>query len=92
MLEFRQRKTGMSKSKLRKEAYRYIRERLCKLAASHHNIDQHINISLEELEMLKEGITDPSDALVAGFKQLFTGIVSEAEIDTQLVEPFKRLK
>ena len=42
--------------------------------------------------MLKEVVVDPSDTLIAGFKQLFTGIISKAEIDAHLVKPFRRLK
>jgi len=82
----------MSKNDLRKEAYRYIKESLSKLPASSRDADQNISISLEELRMLKEGIVDPSEALVAALKQLFKGIVAGTEIDAQLVAPFKRHK
>jgi len=35
------------------------------------------------------GVADPSVVLVATFKQLFRGTVTEAEIDAHLVKPFR---
>jgi hypothetical protein len=40
--------------------------------------------------LLKEGLADPSDTLVALLKQLLKGSVTEAEIDTHLVVPFQQ--
>jgi hypothetical protein len=82
----------MSKSDLRKEAYRYIQERLSKLPASSGDVVQYITISLEELRMLQKGMADPSETLVTTLKQLFKGVVTETEIDAQLVLPFERHK
>lgn len=70
----------MSKYAPRKEAYRYILERLSKLPVASCAAEQYLSISLDELRLLKEGVTDPSAALVAALKQLFRGIITEAEI------------
>jgi len=80
----------ISNSNLRKEAYRYILERLSKLPIDFHNADRSLSIPLSELRLLKEGISDPSAALVASLKQLLKGMVTEAEIDAYLVTPFEQ--
>ena len=49
---------------LRKEAYRYIREKLCSTHVS-SDAGWDITISLYELSLLREGTADPSAALVA---------------------------
>jgi hypothetical protein len=78
----------MSKYNLRKQAYRYIQERLGKLPVGCSGPDQGLCISLDELAQLKAGIADPSAMLVATFKQLFRGTIAEAEVDIRLVKPF----
>jgi len=80
----------MLKCDLRKEAYRYIQERTSKLPVGSCNADHALSIPLDELRQLKEGTADPSTALVAALKQLFSGTVTEAEIDAHLVAPFKK--
>jgi hypothetical protein len=42
--------------------------------------------------LLKEGLADPSDELVALLKQLLKSSVTEADIDAHLVEPFQQRK
>ncbi len=79
----------MSKCDLRKEAYRYIQERLSKLSVSSYDTEQNLSFPLDELMRLKEGVADPSVVLVAALKQLFKGTVTEAEIDAYLVKPFR---
>jgi hypothetical protein len=79
----------MSKCDLRKQAYRYIQERLSKLPAGCCDADQGLSIPLDELTQLKAGVADPSVVLVATLKQLFRGTVIEAEIDASLVKPFR---
>ena len=80
----------MSKCDLRKEAYRYIHERLGKLPVAYRDADQALSIPLDELRQLKEGVADPSEALVAALKRVFSGAVTEAEIDAHLVALFKK--
>jgi hypothetical protein len=46
------------------------------------------SIPLDELRMLKEGVADPSAALVAAIKDQLKGVVNHLEIDSHLVEPF----
>ena len=82
----------MSKCDLRKEAYRYIQERLSKLPVGSCDADQGLSIPLHELRQLKEGVADPPAAVVAALKQLFRGTVTEAEIDAHLVKPFRGKK
>ena len=79
----------MSKCNLRKEAYRYIQKRLSKLPVGSCDADQGLSIPLDELTQLKEGVADPSVVLLATFRQLFIGAVTETEIDAHLVKPFR---
>ena len=80
----------MSKSQLRKTAYGYIQGEISRLHGLSRNIDHASAIPLDELILLKDGLSDPSAELVASLKQLLKGSVSEAEIDTHLVVPFQR--
>ena len=77
----------------RYRAYHYVIEQ-----AKKANQDPPINsderlaavfdISPDELKSLREGLSDPSQKLVAEFKKLF-GPINEAEIiDSYLVTPF----
>ena len=75
---------------LRKETYRYIQERLRRLQNWSGEADGDLTVSLNELSILKEGIADPSPALVAALKRLIGGAVTEAEIDAHLVAPFTK--
>jgi len=77
----------------RKRAYHYVIEQ-----AKQVNWDPPINsderladvfdISVDELKSLKKGLSDPSQKLVAEFKNLFGPVVNETEIDSYLVTPF----
>jgi len=82
----------MSKCDLRREAYRYIQERLSKLHVGSYDADQALSIPLDGLRQFKEGVADPTAAVVAALNQLFKGTVTEAEIDAHLVKPFREEK
>ena len=71
----------ISKHELRKQAYQYILERLTKLQIDASGDKSRTDISLDEIKLLKEGMTDPSVSLVATLKRLLKGIVSESEIE-----------
>ncbi len=77
----------MSRADLRQAAYRYIQERLCHLSAGPCASDANL-IPLAELVLLRDGATDPSEALVASLVQMFPGAAMEAEIYANLVQPF----
>ncbi len=79
----------MSKSQLRKTAYEYIRGKMGKLHRFSSDADYPLTIPLNELMLLKESLADPSVVLVAAFKRLFRGTVTEAESDAHLVKPFR---
>jgi hypothetical protein len=79
-----------SRSALRREAYKYIAERLNKLSAGSCDRDPLPSIPLNEIRLLKNGLADPSRALVASIKQLLKGNVNEAEIEAYLVKPFEK--
>ncbi len=83
---------NMSKSQLLKTAYNYIKGQLSRLHGRNYNADPTITIALDELMLLKEGLTDPSAELVTSLKQLLQGISTEAEIDARLVVPFNQLR
>ncbi len=83
---------AISKSQLRKTAYEYIKGQIGKLHGFSYNTDHASTIPLNELMLLKEGLADPSPALVALFKQLLKGSVTEAEIDAYLVALFQQLR
>lgn len=75
--------------RISKEAYNYITETLRKLPDISNNVDLlDTSVELDDLIMLKEGIADPSPALVEVLKLLLKGIVTELEIDNHLVMPF----
>ena len=80
----------MSRKQLRKEAYKYVLERLSGLPPHSSDLGSPPNISLGDLRLLKEGLADPSAELVASLKQLLRGFVMEAEIDAHLVVPFNK--
>ena len=77
----------------RKIAYQYIVEQSkkpnLKLSLTSDEVVKDVNISLDELMRLKEGLDDPSPELVRALKKLLLGVVSEAEIDKYLVSPFQ---
>ena len=57
-----------------------------------HKLDKTIAdinyISLNDLEELKEGLSDPSQESANSLKRLFSHIAGEVEIDNYLVKPF----
>ncbi len=81
---------NISKSDLRKEAYKYISEVLSLLPVGSCYPDHYTIVLLSELVLLKEGSADPSAALVTSLKQLLEGTVAEAEIEAHLVVPFEK--
>jgi hypothetical protein len=74
---------------LRKEAYQYILLKLSNLPASAGGKNWLQSISLEEILLLKEGIADPSESLVALVKDLVGDTVSDLEIQAHLITPFQ---
>jgi hypothetical protein len=74
--------------KYRKEAYQYILQRLSTAHAEVTGTDWMQSIPLDELKLLKEGLADPSEALVSALKDQLKGVVNDLEIESHLVEPF----
>lgn len=83
--------TSSNRRDLRKEAYRYIKDRLCSACFS-GEAGKYVTISLYELSLLKEGTADPSAGIVSSLKRLPKGIITETEIDAHLVAPFEEHK
>ncbi|MBN1189133.1 MAG: hypothetical protein JXA46_05210 [Dehalococcoidales bacterium] len=73
----------------RKEAYSYIVQKLSTLHPDVTVGGWMQNVSLEDLRLLKEGLADPSAALVDLLKEEMKGMVNDLEIEMHLVEPFK---
>jgi hypothetical protein len=86
------RNLDMSKSQIRKTAYKYIKGQLSKLHGCSYDAESPLIIPLNELMLLKEGLADPSAELVALLKQLLKGASTDAEIEARLVAPFKQRK
>ena len=74
-------------------AYEYIIKQSKKLNLElSHTSDEvlkDINISLNELFRLKEGLDDPSLELVQALKKLLLGVATVVEMDEYLVRPFQ---
>jgi len=47
------------------------------------------HFSLADIYMLKNGLADPSDGLVAALRIVLRGVITEYEIDKHLVRPFQ---
>ncbi len=82
----------VSRSDLRKKAYKYTSEVPSPLPVGSCNTDRFTGILLSELILLKEGSADPSAPLVTSLKQLLAGTVTKAEIEAHLVAPFEKPK
>ena len=78
-----------AQTKLRKEAYNYILNVLGSLSESSDNFDWSLRIPMEELRLLKEGLEDPSPALVALLKEMLKGAARDSTVEDHLVTPFK---
>jgi hypothetical protein len=78
-----------ARSELRKEAYKFILQILGSLPESSDNSDWSQSIPLEELRLLKEGLEDPSPALVAMLKQMLKGAARDSALNAYLITPFK---
>jgi hypothetical protein len=79
----------------RKAAYKYIVRGAKKLnwdppIDSDERLAAVLNVSLSEVISLKKGFSNPSDKLVAKFKELMRPALREDEIDYYLVSPFKK--
>jgi len=79
----------IDKSLQRKEAYEYIISKLNNLPSDVNDKDGFQIISLEDLWLLKEGVADPSEALVSVIKQFLGRSVNKVELYNYLVNPFK---
>ncbi len=82
----------VDRNDLRKEAYKYVLFLLSNSNNASENNNSNQFIPLEELRLVKEGIADPSPALVALLKQLLQGNISDGTIDAHLVTPFQNFK
>ncbi|MBA7605770.1 hypothetical protein ES703_12905 [subsurface metagenome] len=80
----------------RKRAYQYMVEQVKGLnwitpIDSDKRLAETLDIPISELNSLKEGLSNPTEKLVASFKSLVCPIVvSETDVDLYLVKPFKR--
>ena len=79
----------------RKRAYQYVVEQAKRLMwsppiDSDKRLAETLDIPIDELDSLKEGMSDPSAKLVTAFKSLVSPMVSETEVDSYLVKPFER--
>jgi hypothetical protein len=81
-----------NRKQLREDAYQYILRILSRLPPSDNNKDWIEYIPLEELRVIKEGIADPSPALVALLKDLLNGVVPDTVVDSYLVTPFENFE
>ncbi len=79
----------VARSKLRKEAYRYILQILGNLSTPDEKEKWTQFIPLEELRLIKEGVADPSPALVTLLKAMLGGTISEETFNVHLVKPFE---
>ena len=78
-----------ARSELRKEAYNFILQILGNLSESSDKSEWSQCIPLEELRLLKEGLADPSPALVALLKEMLKGAGGDSAIETHLITPFE---
>lgn len=77
----------------RKRAYYYIVEQAKKVnwdpsIDSDERLADVLDIPISDLNLLKEGLSDPSPRLIAEFKKLFSPTIHEDEVDLYLVKPF----
>jgi hypothetical protein len=82
----------MSKSQIRKIAYKYIKEWISKSHEISGEAEQSPAIPLNDLILLKQGMADPSAELIASLKQSLRGSVTEAEINAHFLTPFRQHK
>ncbi len=78
-----------ARSELRKEAYNFILQILGDLSESADNSEWSQCIPLEELRLLKEGLEDPSPALIALLKEMLKGAGGDSAIEAHLIKPFE---
>jgi hypothetical protein len=79
----------MERSSARREAYRYILERLSGLNVGPQGRDSVVWIPLDELRQLREGTGDPSTRLVASLCLVLGDLVSPEDIHAHLIAPFE---
>ena len=77
----------------RKRAYRYIVEQAKKVnwdppIDSDERLADVLDISIRDLNSLKQGLSDPPPKLIVEFKKLFVPFIREDEVDSYLVTPF----
>jgi hypothetical protein len=78
----------------RKQAYSFILKKVKELIlASNYRLSKGAElldyISINDLTEPREGISDPSQHLIAKLKCFLKGITSESEINRYLIRPFK---
>ena len=57
---------------------------------SDEKLAEALDVPVNDLTSLKEGLSNPSEKLVAAFKKLVCPLVSESEVDSYLVTPFTK--
>ncbi len=78
------------KIQLRKDAYQYVLRILGSIPAPEDTQNKIQTVPLEELRSIKEGISDPSPAVVSMLKEWLAGSISDSEIDSHLIYPFQK--
>lgn len=79
----------------RKRAYQYMVEQVKRLnwsppIDSDKRLAEALDVPLDQLNSLKEGLSDPSAKIITSFKSLMRPIINETEVDSYLVKPFDR--
>lgn len=79
----------------RKRAYLYMVEEVKRLILtppidSDVRLAETLDIPIDELNSLKEGLSNPSEKMITAFKSLVCPIVSETEVNLYLIKPFEK--
>ncbi len=79
----------MSRQELRTQAYQYIQQSLGRPPIDNGSPGSSSVIPLDDLVRLKNGATNPPQAMMAALRQLYSDRARQAEIDARLVIPFQ---
>ena len=72
----------------RRNAYRYILERLSRLPAEPGDAASAVWIPLDDLRRLKDGLAGPTPGLIAALSSLIGHEIDPEEFNAHLVTPF----